>query len=125
MRERVDLDYSRLYDELVEINENIMFLTVVDIFGKVVKQYYKNLTDLITEEELSSQLKRIAFSSNTLTFENIKLLLLDNKDFKIAVINLNEDSLVVGINKNATWSDVMCIFSYLECLTSHNGVQLI
>jgi hypothetical protein len=110
------IDYFRLSKGLFEINEKIKYIVVVDIFGKFVEQYGKDLSTYFSEEEIVNQLRNIAFATNGLTFENVKLMLLEKKDQKIAIINLNEDSIVIGIDMFATWSDVSGIFSYVECM---------
>jgi hypothetical protein len=110
------VDYFRLSKGLFEINEKIKYIVVVDIFGKFVEQYGKDLTAYFSEEEIVNQLRNIAFATNGLTFENVKLMLLEKKDQKIAIINLDEDSIVIGIDRFATWSDISGIFSYVECM---------
>lgn len=95
-----------------------MFIVVLDIFGKVVKHYDKHSETFFTVEEATSKFHDIAFATSMLTFENIKFMLLEKNDLKIVVINLNEDSLIIGIDKNATWSDISGTFSYIECLIS-------
>ena len=52
---------------------------VVDIFGKVIKQYGKNLNTSYNEEEINNQVRNIAFATNGLTFENVKLMILEKK----------------------------------------------
>jgi hypothetical protein len=110
------IDYFRLSKGLFEINEKIKYIVVVDIFGKFVEQYGKDLSTYFSEEEIVNQLRNIAFATNGLTFENVKLMLLEKNDQKIAIINLDEDSIVIGIDMFATWSDVSGIFSYVECM---------
>ena len=98
---------------LLVLSEEIRFIAVINIFGEVVKQYSKNLAiNPITREEISNQFHNIAFAS-VLTLENIKCMLLEKYDFKIAIINLNEDSLMIGIDKEATWPDILDILRYI------------
>jgi hypothetical protein len=40
-------------------------------------------------------------------------MLLEKYDFKIAIINLNEDSIMIGIDKEATWPDILDILRYI------------
>jgi hypothetical protein len=118
MNSQKNVDYLRLSKGLFEINEKIMYVVVVDIFGKVVEQYGKDLNTCFREEEINNQLRNIAFATNGLTFENVKLMLLEKNNQKIAIINLNEDSIIIGIDRIATWSDISGIFSYVECMTT-------
>ncbi len=113
-----NVDYLHLSRGLFDINEKIMYMVVVDIFGKVIKQYGKNLNTSFNEEEINNQLRNIAFATNGLTFENVRLMLLEKNNQKIAIINLNEDSIIIGIDRIATWSDISGIFSYIECMTA-------
>jgi hypothetical protein len=107
------LDYTHSLDSLLVLSEEIRFIAVINIFGEVVKQYNKNLAiNPITREEISNQFHNIAFAS-VLTLENIKFMLLEKYDFKIAIINLNEDSLMIGIDKEATWPDILDILRYI------------
>jgi len=115
-----NVDYLHLSRGLFEINEKILYIAVVDIFGKVIEQYSGNLDTFISKAEVNNQLRNIAFATNGLSFENVKLMLLEKNNIKIAIINLNEDSIIIGIDKSATWSDVSGIFSYMECMTTRN-----
>ena len=113
MEHQKKLDYTHSLDSLLVLSEEIRFIAVINIFGEVVKQYNKNLAiNPITREEISNQFHNIAFAS-VLTLENIKFMLLEKYDFKIAIINLNEDSLMIGIDKEATWPDILDILRYI------------
>ena len=113
MQHQKKLDYTHSLDSLLVLSEEIRFIAVINIFGEVVKQYSKNLAiNPITREEISNQFHNIAFAS-VLTLENIKFMLLEKYDFKIAIINLNEDSLMIGIDKEATWPDILDILRYI------------
>ena len=113
MQHQKKLDYTHSLDSLLVLSEEIRFIAVINIFGEVVKQYNKNLAiNPITREEISNQFHNIAFAS-VLTLENIKCMLLEKYDFKIAIINLNEDSLMIGIDKEATWPDILDILRYI------------
>lgn len=113
-----NINYLHLSRGLFEINEKIWYIAVVDIFGKVIEQYSGNLDTFISKVDVNNQLQNIAFATNGLSFENVKLMLLEKNNIKIAIINLNEDSIIIGIDKSATWSDVSGIFSYIECMTT-------
>jgi hypothetical protein len=113
------LDYLHSLDSLFVLNEKIRYVALINIFGEVVTQYNKNSTiNPISREEISNQFHNIAFATSILTFENIKFMLLEKYDIRIAIINLNEDSLMIGIDKEATWSDILNILSYITDLIS-------
>ena len=114
MQHQKKLDYTHSLDSLLVLSEEIRFIAVINIFGEVVRQYNKNLAiNPITREEISNQFHNIAFATSVLTLENIKFMLLEKYDLKIAIINLNEDSLMIGIDKEATWPDVLDILRYV------------
>lgn len=122
MTSHKNIDYLQLSRGLFDINEKIMYIVVVDIFGKVIKHYGKDPHISFNEEEINNQLRNIAFATNGLTFENVKLMLLEKNNQKIAIINLNEDSIIIGIERIATWSDISGIFSYIECMTARTPI---
>jgi hypothetical protein len=108
------LDYTHSLDSLLALSDEIRFIAVINIFGEVVKQYNKNLAiNPISREEISNQYHNVAFATSILTLENIKFILLEKNDFKIAIINLNEVSLMIGIEKEATWPDILDILRYI------------
>lgn len=114
MQHQKKLDYTHSLDSLLVLSEEIRFIAVINIFGEVVKQYNKNLAiNPISREEISNQFHNIAFATSILTLENIKFMLLEKYDFKIAIINLNEDNLMIGIDKEATWPDILDILRYI------------
>lgn len=114
MQHQKKLDYTHSLDSLFVLSEEIRFIAVINIFGEVVKQYNKNLAiNPISREEISNQFHNITFATSILTLENIKFMLLEKYDFKIAIINLNEDNLMIGIDKEATWPDILDILRYI------------
>ncbi|HKG88647.1 MAG TPA: hypothetical protein VKA95_10000 [Nitrososphaeraceae archaeon] len=114
MRHQKKLDYTHSLDSLFVLSEEIRFIAVINIFGEVIKQYNKNMAiNPISREEISNQFHNIAFATSVLTLENIKFMLLEKYDFKIAIINLSEDNLMIGIDKEATWPDILDILRYI------------
>jgi hypothetical protein len=112
------LDYSHLSDRLFTLNDKIIYLAVINIYGEVVKQYTRSSTVNSPKEEAATQFHHIAVATSILTFENIKFMLLEKSNMKIAIINVDEDSLIIGIDKNASWLDIADIFNLLPDLMS-------
>ena len=54
-----NVDYLHLSRGLFEINEKILYIAVVDIFGKVIEQYSGNLDTFISKAEVNNQLRNI------------------------------------------------------------------
>lgn len=100
------------------LNDKISYLAVINIYGEVVKRYNRSANVNTPDEEAASQLHHIAVATSILTFENIKFMLLEKPNMKIAIININEDSIVVGIDKNASWLDISDIFNLTGLISS-------
>jgi hypothetical protein len=125
MQSKNALDYSHLSDKLFTLNDKIIYLAVINIYGEVVKQYTRNWTVNSPKEEAANQLHHIAVATSILTFENIKFMLLEKSNMKIVIINVDEDSLIIGIDKNASWLDIADIFNLLTDLMSSPHSPLI
>lgn len=116
MQEQGNLNYPHLSNSLFALNEKISYIVIINIFGEVINQYNKNSNIHEVSKETSDQFHNIAFATSILTFENIKFMLLEKQDLKIIIINLNHDSIIIGIDKKADWLDISDIFSYLANL---------
>jgi hypothetical protein len=95
---------SSTLDGLFSINDKIQYLAVVNMFGEVIHWNTRNPAS--RKEKILEHLDKIAFATNSLTFENIKLMVMDKDDLRVLVINQNENVLIVGTKKDASWHDV-------------------
>lgn len=104
---------------LFTLNDKISYLVVINICGEVVSQYNRgsNINSPL-REEAADQLHQIAVATSNLTFENIKFMLLEKPNMKIAIINIDEDSLIVGIDKNANWTEISEISNLIGLISS-------
>jgi hypothetical protein len=94
-------------------------LAVINIYGEVINQYNRGSNvDSPMKAEAANQLHHIAFATSNLAFENIKFMLLEKPNMKIAIINIEEDSLIVGIDKDASWTEISEIFNLTGLISS-------
>lgn len=113
------VNYSQLSSMLFTLNDKISYLSVINIYGEVISQYSRDSNvNSPKEEESANQLHHIAVATSNLAFENIKFMLLEKPHMKIAIINVEEDSLIVGIDKNASWAEISEIFNLTRLISS-------
>jgi hypothetical protein len=80
----------------------------------MVQQHIRQTDLYITEKNLVEQFRNIAFVTSIVTFEDIKFILLDKVHFKILIINVNEETIVLAIDKRATWSNILDIARFIS-----------
>lgn len=79
-----------------------------------MEQHIKN-TDLDgTEENLVEQFRNITLATSIMTFEDIKFILLDKGHSKMLIVNINEETIILGIDKQATWTNILDIARYIS-----------
>ena len=102
---------SCILESLFSINKKIHYLAVVNLFGEVI--HWNTRDPSAQKEEIAEHLGRIAFATNSLTFENMKLMVVDKDNLRILVMNLNENSFIVGVDQGAAWHDLFSIVGSL------------
>lgn len=108
--------YMALSNTLL-LNEKVQYFAIADVVGEIVDIFYNNMQQdksILSKEKISGDLRKISFSTSMLTFENIKLMVLDIDGSKAMVVNLAEDTLIIGISKEALLSDIANIFRYIS-----------
>ena len=101
------------------LNNKILYLVVINIYGEVISRYSRgSIIDASLEKESTNQLNHISIATSNLTFENVKFMLLDKSNMKIVIINLDEVSLVIGIDKNASWAEISELFNLTNLMCS-------
>ncbi len=107
-------DFTQLLNNLFSLYDKIYCVLVINTLGELVEQYVKN-TDLDgTEENLVEQFRNIAFATSIVTFEGIRLILLDKAHSKILIININEETMILAIDKQATWTNILDIARFIS-----------
>ena len=108
--------YPDLSNSLL-LNDKVQYLAVANILGEIVDIYHNSRwqnKNVLSREELSENLHKIALSTSMLTFENIKLMILDMNASKAMVINLAEDTIIIGMDKDALLPDLAHVFNYIS-----------
>lgn len=113
MQNQKATDYWHVSDGLFSLNEKIRHVAVVNMFGEVTQCFAKK-TRQPPQEEISRKFQRIAFAINALAFENVRFMLLDEDDLVLLIINLGEDTLVVGMDKGTPWPEISDIIGRLS-----------
>ena len=99
------------------LNDKVQYLAVANILGEIVDIYHNGRwqnKNVLSREELSENLHKIALSTSMLTFENIRLMVLDMNASKAMVINLAEDTIIIGMDKDALLPDLAHVFNYIS-----------
>jgi hypothetical protein len=99
------------------LNDKVQYLAIANILGEIVDIYHNSRwqnKNALSREELSENLHKIALSTSMLTFENIRLMVLDMNASKAMVINLAEDTIIIGMDKDALLPDLAHVFNYIS-----------
>lgn len=108
--------YMALSNTLL-LNEKVQYFAIADVVGEIVDIFYNNMQqnkNILSKEKISGDLRKISFSTSMLTFENIRLMVLDINGSKAMVVNLAEDTIIIGMSKEALLSDIANIFRYVS-----------
>ena len=115
MQDQKTIDFS-LLNGLFSINDKIHYLAVVNIFGEIIYWHAKRKTD--SKEDVAERFRKLVFATTALSFDNVKLVMLHKDNLKILAINLEQDTLMIGIDEHVSWSDTSNIINCLADWTS-------
>lgn len=104
--------YFQWSTELLSANQKVQYIAVFNICGELVYHYIRNQDVEFLEKELTEQFRKIAFATSNLIFENIKYMVLDKDNLKMVIINFNENNIIIGVERETTWSDLSEIINY-------------
>jgi hypothetical protein len=116
MQNQKSARYPDLSNALV-LNDKVQYFAVANILGEIVDIYHNSRLqnkNILTKEEISKNLRKIALSTSMLTFENIKLMILEMNASKAMVLNLAEDTIIIGMDKDALLPDLAHIIDYIS-----------
>ncbi len=116
MQNQKSARYPDLSNALVLIDK-VQYFAVANILGEIVDIYHNSRVqdkNILTKEEISKNLRKIALSTSMLTFENIKLMILEMNASKAMVLNLAEDTIIIGMDKDTLLPDLAHIFDYIS-----------
>ncbi|HEX6281951.1 MAG TPA: hypothetical protein VFZ67_06950 [Nitrososphaera sp.] len=106
--------YAALSNTLF-LNDKVQYLAIANVLSEIIEIYHSNRQkeNILSKEELSENLRKITYATSVLTFENIRLMVLDMCASKTILLNLAEDTIIIGMNKDALLPDLAHIFDYL------------
>jgi hypothetical protein len=101
-----------ILDKLVLLNKNISHIIMLNLVGDIISQYHRNVTvpNKYTEK-VSESFSRIVTTASLLNFDNVKFLMYEEGNLKNIIINFREISIVIGLENDASISDVLDILS--------------
>lgn len=102
-----------LSKNILSINVKINYVAVADIFGEITDVQSRAGVACPSEQELSATLHKLALATSMLTFENFKLLVVEKDYHKFVIINLEQDSIIVGMRNDTTLSDLLEVIGAL------------
>jgi hypothetical protein len=109
--------YAALSNALF-LNGKVHYLAIGNALSEIVEIYHSDRQHknkiILSKEELSENLRKITFATSVLTFENVMLMVLDMNASKALILNLAEDTIIIGINKDALLPDLTQILSCLS-----------
>jgi hypothetical protein len=108
-------EYVALSDSLFSVNDKVQYVAIANVLGEIVDIYHSgNNPSFISKEKLAENLYRITLATNVLTFENIGLMVLDIAGSKALIINLAEDTIIVGMSKEVVLPDLAHVLSCIS-----------
>lgn len=108
--------YAALSNTLF-LNDKVQYLAIANVLSEIVEIYHsdrQNKNNILSKEKLSENLRKITFATSVLTFENVRLMVLDMNASTTLILNLTEDTIIIGMNKDALLPDLAQIFGCLS-----------
>jgi hypothetical protein len=109
---------SSLIDKLESLKSNISYIVTLYLRGDIIYEHSMDIdvTDL-DGEKIMNGVRRIITATSLLNFDNVKFLMYEENNHKNVIINFQETSVVIGLSKDASVSDVLGILS--EIFSQH------
>jgi uncharacterized protein YjgD (DUF1641 family) len=110
--------YSAL-SNILFLNDKVQYLAIANVLSEIVEIYHsdkqdKSSNNILSKEKISENLRKITFATSVLTFENVRLMVLDMNASKALILNLTEDTIIIGMSKDTLLPDLIQIFSCLS-----------
>ncbi|AFU60068.1 hypothetical protein Ngar_c31520 [Candidatus Nitrososphaera gargensis Ga9.2] len=112
-------EYVALSDNLFSVNDKVQYVAIANVLGEIIDIYHNNGANspsVLSKGRLSEDLRKITLATNVLTFENIRLMVLDTASSKALIINLAEDTIIVGMSKDGVLPDLARVLSCISRL---------
>ena len=98
-----------ILNRLISLNNNITYIVILNLFGDIISQYYRDTTLNVGIDKVASKFRKITTATSLLNFDNIKFLMYEENNLNHVIINLQEMSIIIGLGTNTTISDVLYI----------------
>lgn len=108
--------YAALSNALF-LSDKVQYLAIANVLSEIVEIYHsdrQNKNVSLSKEKLSESLRKITFATSVLTFENVRLMVLDMNASTALILNLAEDTIIIGMNKDTLLPDLAQIFTCLS-----------
>jgi hypothetical protein len=99
-----------ILNKLVSLNNKIPYIITLNLVGDVVSVHCRDtVLQNIGIEKIMSNFTRIVTATSLLNFDNVKFLMYEEDNRKHVIINLQETSIIIGLIRETTVSDVLLI----------------
>lgn len=108
--------YAALSNTLF-LNDKVQYLAIANVLSEIVEIYHsdrQNKNNILSKEKLSENLRKITFATSVLIFENVRLMVLDTNASTALILNLAEDTIIIGMTRDALLPDLAQIFGCLS-----------
>ena len=102
---------NSVINKVESLNSNISYLVTLNLMGDIIYEHYRDgaeTADRVNEKSMNG-IRRIITATSLLNFDNVKFLMYEEDNHKIIIINFQETSMIIGLNKDASASDVFDI----------------
>ena len=101
---------NALLDKLESLNNNISYVVTLSLMGDIIYEHYRDTAATDRDiEKIMNGIRRIITATSILNFDDVKFLMYEEDNHKSVIINLQETSIVIGLGKDASVSDVLGI----------------
>ena len=103
---------NTLVNKLESLKNNISYVVTLNLMGEIIYEHYRDIiTKDVDSEKIMNGVQRIITATSLLNYDNVKFLMYEEDSHKNIIINVEESSVVIGLCKCASESDVMSILS--------------
>lgn len=101
---------NTVINKVESLNNNISYLVTLNLMGDIIYEHYRDgaEADRVNQKSMNG-IRRIITATSLLNFDNVKFLMYEEDNHKIIIINFQETSMIIGLNKDASASDVFDI----------------
>jgi hypothetical protein len=89
------------------------YVVTLNLMGDIIYERYLDtgVTNMDSKKIMRSDLGKIITATSLLSFDNVKFLMYEEDNHKRVIVNFQEISMIIGLNKEASVSDVLDILS--------------